>query len=58
MELLDVNKLLDAQFGKEGTPERKAAILQAKAELREDLRYFARKGERVTLKDIFSLRQY
>ena len=56
MELLDINKLLDAQFGKEGTPERAAAIQQAKAELKEDLRYFARKGEKVTLKDIFSLR--
>lgn len=56
MELMDIDKLLDEQFGKQGTPERKAAIRQAKVELKKDLRYFARRGETVALKDIFSLR--
>ena len=52
MELMNIDKLLDEQFGKQGTPERKAAIRQAKAELKNDLRYFARRGEKVTLRDI------
>ena len=52
MELVNVDKLLDEQFGKQGTPERKAAIRQAKAELKNDLRYFARRGEKVRLRDI------
>lgn len=56
MELMDIDKLLDELFGKQGTPERKAAIRQAKVELKKDLCYFARRGETVTLRDIFSLK--
>lgn len=56
MELMDIDKLLDEQFGKQGTPERKAAIQQAKVELKKDLCYLARRGETVTLRDIFSLK--
>ena len=56
MELIDIDEILDKELGKRGTPQRKAAIRQARIELETDLRYYARRGERVTLKDIFSLR--
>ena len=56
MELIDIDEILDKELGKRGTPQRKAAIRQARIELKTDLCYYARRGERVTLKDIFSLR--
>lgn len=57
MELIDINTILDEQFGKLGTDKRKECLKQAKAELKADLRYYARRGEKVTLKDILSFRQ-
>ena len=56
MELTDIDAILDKEFGKRGTPQRKTAIQQAKKVLKADLRYYARRGEKVTLKDIISLR--
>ena len=56
MELTDIDAILDKEFGKRGTPQRKAAIQQAKKELKADLRYYARRGEKVTLKDVFSFK--
>lgn len=56
MELIDIDEILYKELGKQGTPQRKIAIRQARIELKTDLRYYARRGERVTLKDIFSLR--
>ena len=41
MELTDIDAILDKEFGKRGTPQRKAAIQQAKKELKADLRYYA-----------------
>lgn len=55
MELIDVNTILDEQFGKSGTDKRKKCLKQARTELKADLRYYARRGEKVTLKEIFSL---
>ncbi len=57
MELIDIDEISDKEFGKRGTPQRKAAIRQAQIELKTDLRYYARRGERVTLKDVVSLRK-
>lgn len=57
MELIDVNTILDEQFGKSGTDKRNECLKQARTELKADLRYYARRGEKVTLKDIFSFRQ-
>ena len=54
---MNVDKLLDEQFGKYGTDKRKECLKQARTELKADLRYYARRGEKVTLKDIFSFRQ-
>lgn len=56
MKLIDIDEILDKELGKRGTPQRKAAIQQARIELKTDLRYYARRGERVILKDIFCLR--
>lgn len=56
MELTDIDTFLQECFGKDGTPERKAAIRQAKVELKKDLCCFARRGERVTLSDILRLK--
>ena len=56
MELTDIDAILDKEFGKRETPQRKAAIQQVKKEQKADLRYYARRGEKVTLKDVFSLR--
>ena len=55
MKLIDVDTYLDEQLGGLGTSERKAHRKQAKEELKKFLRYCARRGEKVTLKDIFSL---
>ncbi|MBR5841740.1 MAG: hypothetical protein IKY64_03890 [Bacteroidaceae bacterium] len=56
MKLIDVDSYLDEQFGRLRTRERKAYRKQAKAELKIDLRYCARRGEKVTLKDMFSFK--
>lgn len=56
MELIDIDEILDKELGKRETPQRKAAIRQARIELKTDLRYYARSGERVTLKNVFCLR--
>ena len=57
MKLIDIDEILDKELGKRETPQRKTAIRQARIELKTDLRYYARRGERVTLKDVVSLRK-
>ena len=56
MKLINIDFYLDNLFGELGTRERKIHRKQAKAELKIELIHYARRGDKVTLKDIFSLK--